>query len=194
MDVRELHAEGIETFGAHLASVPDEAWEWSTPCAEWDVRALVNHVVGENRWLPPLLGGGTVEDVGDAFDGDLLGDDPHRAWEDSSRAAVAAVDGVDLDRIVHLSFADVPAAEYLWQLTADLLVHAWDLAHATGQVESIPADVVEPVAAWFDSAEALYRGAGVISEAVAVDSPDPFAVLLGRFGRDPSLPRPTGRT
>ena len=189
MDVRELHAEGIQTFGAHLAAVPDEAWGWPTPCAEWDVRTLVNHVVGENRWLPPLLGGATVAEVGDALDGDLLGDDPHRSWEASARSALAAAEGVDLDGIVHLSFADVPASEYLWQLTADLLVHAWDLAHATGQAESIPADVVEPVATWFDSAEALYRGAGVIGPAVEVDGPDPFAVLLGRFGRDPSLPR-----
>ncbi|MFN8019250.1 MAG: TIGR03086 family metal-binding protein [Acidimicrobiales bacterium] len=193
MDVRDLHAEGIEAFAAHLAAVPGDGWGWPTPCVEWDVRALVNHVVGENRWLPPLLEGATVADVGDALDGDLLGADPHTAWDGSARAALDAVRVVDLDRIVHLSFADVPASEYLWQLTADLLVHAWDLAHATGQAESIPADVVAPVADWFDSAEDLYRGAGVIGPAVEVDSRDPFAVLLGRFGRDPSLPRPTAQ-
>jgi uncharacterized protein (TIGR03086 family) len=189
MDVRDLHREAIDTFTAHLDAAPAGAWGRPTPCADWDVRALVNHVVGENRWIPPLMGGSTVADVGDGLDGDLLGDDPVAAWHASVPPALDAIAATPLDRIVHLSFADLPAEEYLWQLTADALVHAWDLAHATGEAESVPAEVVEPIARWFDGAEELYRGAGVIGPRIEVDSPDPFAVLLGRFGRDPSLPR-----
>ena len=48
----------------------------ATPCTEWDVRALVNHVLGEIRWAVPLFAGSTIAEVGDRFDGDLLGDDP----------------------------------------------------------------------------------------------------------------------
>lgn len=189
MDVRELHREALETFTAHLDAVPADAWGNQTPCADWDVRALVNHLVGENRWIPPLMGGSTVADVGDALDGDLLGDDPVAAWHASLQPALDAVAATPLDQIVHLSFADLPASEYLWQLTADALVHAWDLAHATGEAEVVCGEVVGPVAEWFDGAEELYRAAGVIGPRIEVDSPDPFAVLLGRFGRDPSLPR-----
>ena len=190
MDVRDLHREAVDTFSAHLDAVGTEVWTRSTPCPEWDVRALTNHVVGENLWLPPLMAGSTVADVGDALDGDQLGDDPIASWHASVGPALEAAAATPLDQIVHLSFADLPASEYLWQLTADMVVHAWDLAHATGQAESIPADVVAAVAEWFDGAEELYRGAGAIGPKVEVDSPDPFAVLLGRFGRDPYLPRP----
>lgn len=190
MDVRQLHREAADAFTAHLEAAPADCWSWPTACSEWDVRTLVNHVVGENRWIPPLLGGATVADVGDALDGDLLGDDPVAAWHDSLGPALAAIAETPLDQIVHLSFADLPAEEYLRQLTADFIVHAWDLAHATGEAESVPADVIEPIATWFDGAEELYRAAGVIGPRVDVDSEDPFAVLLGRFGRDPHQPAP----
>lgn len=52
------------------------SWTARTPCADWDVRQLVNHVVGEDRWTKPLVQGLTIAEVGDALDGDLLGEEP----------------------------------------------------------------------------------------------------------------------
>lgn len=185
-NVRSLHEHAMSAFSQRVDDVRGDAWDGPTPCADWNVRALVNHVVGENRWAPPLLAGETVADVGDAFDGDLLGADPAAAWHESVAEAIRATRDVALDRIVHLSFGDVPAEEYLWQLTTDALVHAWDLARATGQPEALPADLVDACARWFDSAEDAYRTAGVIGPAVAADALDPAVRLLGRFGRDAS--------
>jgi uncharacterized protein (TIGR03086 family) len=192
MDVKDLHRKAVDEFGARVARVPAGAWGQPTPCSEWNVRALVNHVVGENCWIPPLLGGSTVADVGDALDGDLLGDDPVTAWDTSAAAAREAVGDVELDRTVQLSFGDVPAEEYLWQLTTDALVHAWDLARAVGHPEALPADVVEACARWFESTEDAYRAAGVIGPAVDIDTDtaDPQAALLARFGRNPSADEP----
>lgn len=186
MDVKDFHRKALGAFGERVEGTPPEAWRQPTPCDGWDVRALVNHVVSENRWAVLLLGGATVAEVGRALDGDLLGEDALAAWHDSADGVRDAVAATPLETTVHLSFGDVPASEYLWQLTTDALVHAWDLAHATGQDETLPADVVAACAAWFDSAEADYRAAGVIGPAVAVDADDPLAVLLGRFGRNPS--------
>ena len=72
--VVELYARSVEQFQAVVDQVPDGAWAAPTPCGDWDVRALVNHVVGEDRWVVPLLEGQTIAAVGDALDGDLLGD------------------------------------------------------------------------------------------------------------------------
>jgi uncharacterized protein (TIGR03086 family) len=83
-DVRKLHERAIRSFGARVQQIKDDQWDAATPCSEWDVRALLNHIVGENRWMPPLLEGRTIEEVGDRFEGDLLGDDPKHAWEDSA--------------------------------------------------------------------------------------------------------------
>ena len=188
MNVRDLHHTALDAFTMRVDQLPAGSWDWATPCADWDVRALLNHVVGENRWIPPLLAGATVAEVGVALDGDLLGDDPVAAWHTSTGPAVDAVQQTPLDRTVHLSFGDVPAEEYLWQLTADALIHTWDLARATGQDESLPAELVEPCARWFDGVEEAYRAAGLIGPRVEIDGADPAVALLGRFGRDPARP------
>ena len=185
MDVRQLHRDAVDLFTERVDGIPSDAWSQPTPCSEWDVRALVNHVVGENRWIVPLLAGSTVADVGTALDGDLLGDDPTVAWHGSVAPALEAVEETPLDQTVHLSFGDFPASEYLWQLTADVLIHSWDLARATGQSEEMPSHLVEACSSWFDGVEDAYRGAGAIGPKVTVESDDASAVLLGRFGRRP---------
>jgi uncharacterized protein (TIGR03086 family) len=180
-----LYRCAVEEFGRRVHGVAEGGWSDPTPNDGWDVRALVNHLVGENRWAPPLLAGSTIDEVGDRLDGDLLGDDPVGAWDHSAEEALAAVASADLGATVHLSFGDVPASEYLWQLTADAAIHAWDLARATGQAEALDAALVAGVAEWFAGVEELYRAAGAIGPAVEV-SGGPQEALLGRFGRDPS--------
>ena len=107
-------------FGELVHRVRDDQWTSSTPCTDWDVRALVNHLVGENLWVPPLLAGKTIEDVGDAFDGDVLGDDPIAAWDRAVAPAQAGFSGVGaMELPVHLSFGETPAEEYAFQLTTE---------------------------------------------------------------------------
>ena len=139
--------------------------------------------------------GRTIAEVGDRFDGDLLGDDPKAAWAASARAATAAVAAPGaVDRTVHLSFGDTPAEEYAYQLAADHLIHGWDLAVAVGADTHLDPEVVEACAAWFVDREDLYRDSGVIGPRPADvgDDADPQARLLVAFGRDPSW-SPPGR-
>ncbi|HZD70525.1 MAG TPA: TIGR03086 family metal-binding protein [Actinomycetes bacterium] len=184
-DVRKLHQRAIEAFGAHVHAIRDDQWGARTPCEEWDVRTLVNHLVSENRWMPPLLAGGTIAEVGDRFEGDLLGDDPEAAWDDSAAEAVTAVheDGA-MERTVHLSFGDFPGQEYTMQVFADLVIHGWDLARAIGADERIDPDLVEACSSWFRPMEAAYRSAGAIGPRVETP-PDagPQTLLLATFGR-----------
>lgn len=112
------------------------------------------------------------------------------AWQRSTDDALAAVRSSRLGQVVHLSFGDVPAEEYLWQLTTDALVHTRDLARATGQPEQLPDDLVEGCGHWFDSAEDAYRTVGAIGPAVQTTGGDPQQLLLGRFGRRPSADDP----
>ncbi len=98
-----------------------------------------------------------------------------------------------LDSTVHLSFGDVPAEEYLWQLTADALVHSWDLARATGQDEDLDESVVPASAAVVRRARgALPVGGWAIGPAVAAVDDSPTRRLLGRFGRETSGRRAAG--
>src|SRR5687767_4336634 len=124
MELDELYASSLRAFGDRVRQVGPQQWTAPTPCADWDVRALVNHIVYEQRWSVPLFAGATIADVGDQFEGDLLGSDPVNAYADAMKAALEAATETGT---VHLSFGDTPAVEYLRQLLADHLVHGWDL-------------------------------------------------------------------
>jgi uncharacterized protein (TIGR03086 family) len=184
-DVADLYRRAIDLFGARVHAVKDDQWHLPTPCTEWDVRAVVNHLTYEMRWAVPLFQGKTIEEVGDSFEGDLLGDDPKGAWDDAAEQAAATVrpDGV-MERLVHLSFGDVPGSEYAMQLHADLLIHGWDLARATGGDERLDPELVQACSTWFREREELYRAGGSIGPRPELPpSPDAQTELLAAFGR-----------
>jgi uncharacterized protein (TIGR03086 family) len=186
MDVVEMHRRASEEFVRLVSLVGPGQWGDSTPCTDWDVRELVNHVVGEERWTVPLLAGRTIADVGDSLDGDLLGDDPASAAAHAARAAQnSVVEPVLRGATVQLSYGEEQAAEYVYQLAADHLVHGWDLAVAIGAPAQLDPQVVDGIATWFKDREDLYRGGGAIGARVEGFS-DPTSTLLGAFGRDPA--------
>jgi len=184
-DLPELYRRAVEGFGERVHAVPEDAWSGPTPCDGWDVRTLVNHLVGENLWVPSMFEGKTIEEVGDRFDGDVLGDRPAAAWDAAAGPAIDAVRGEGaMDRTVHLSFGDVPGGEYTSQLLADFLIHGWDLARSIGADDRLDPELVEACAAWFAEREDIYRGAGVIADRPEVPpDADPQARLLAAFGR-----------
>jgi len=199
MHVADLHQRGVEGFLARLdalealAADGDDAWARPTPCPEWDVRALVNHLVYEDVWTVPLMEGATMAEVGDRYEGDLLGDDPIGFARAACHAAMtAAATGIVAGRTVHLSFGDSPASEYAHQLAADHIIHGWDLAAALGADRSIDPEVVAACATWFADREGMYREVGEIGPrpAGAGDPDDPQDRLLVAFGRDPSWTPP----
>jgi uncharacterized protein (TIGR03086 family) len=184
-DQAELHRRAVEEFGARVGAVADDQWELPTPCNDWNVRQLVNHLVYENRWTVPLIGGSTIAEVGDRYEGDLLGDRPQAAWDESSAEAVRAVGSEGaLERVVDLSSGPTPAGEYVSQLFADHLVHAWDLARAIGADERLDPELVAACAAWFASMEDLYRSIGAIGPRPETPpGADAQTTLLAAFGR-----------
>jgi uncharacterized protein (TIGR03086 family) len=184
MNVNTLYQRAVELFADRVNAVREEQWDDPTPCDEWTVRDLANHVTNENLWTVPLIKGGTMEEVGDRFDGDVLGDDPIGSALAAARSAVTAM-AVQLPQggTVQLSFGETPKEEYAMQLTADNLIHGWDMAAATGGDTRLDPEVVDAVASWFDEREELYRGGGAIAERRELTG-DAQHDLLARFGRD----------
>lgn len=183
-DLVALFTRSIERFVDRVSQVDAGQWSMPTPCTEWDVRALVNHVTNEQLWAPHLVAGETIAQVGDRYDGDVLGAEPLATARDAAERSIAAFAGADLDAIVHLSFGDVPCHDYLTQMLTDAEVHGWDLATATGQDRTLDEDVVALVLPTMLEQEALIRASGVFGEAVAVaDDADDATRLLGVLGR-----------
>jgi uncharacterized protein (TIGR03086 family) len=187
MDLLQAYRRGLGEFTDRVGQVGYDQWPAPTPCADWDVRTLVNHVVGEDRWTVPLFAGATIDQLGNRFDGDLLGPDPAGAARDAAAAAERAVSEPGaLDRTVHLSFGDTPADEYLHQLLAEHLVHGWDLAVALGVEPTLDPEAVHECARWFTQRTGMYQEGGLISAAMRVpaDASEQDR-LVAAFGRDP---------
>ncbi len=184
-EIPTLFAQAVACFGERVRQVGDDQWGAPTPDADWDVRALVNHLVYEDLWALPLLGGKTIAEVGDSLEGDLLGADPQAAWDEASVAAMVAVaEKGALERLVHVSFGDISGAEYVSQLLSDHVIHAWDLARAIGAEESIDPALVEWVLSYIGPNAEAARAAGVFGPAVDVpDCSDPLTRLLAVTGR-----------
>ena len=187
MDLVEMFGRSTTRFGDLVRRVADEQWSAPTPCEEWDVRALVNHVTAEQRWAPHLLAGETMDQVGDRYDGDLLGDDPVAAWEAAVGPSVAAFSEPGaLDRTVHLSYGDEACSEYLLQMLTDAAVHGWDLARAIGADPAIDSDIAEHLVGALEERQEGLRASGVFGEPVAV-APEagPTDRLVALLGRQP---------
>lgn len=133
MELIDAFDTAFAEFDGLVHEVGAGQWTLATPCTEWNVRQLLNHLVSEHLWAPELLAGATLEQVGDRFDGDVCGDDPAGAWERASAASWQAfhTEGA-LDGSVYVTGGRIDAAEYGWQMTSDLAVHGWDLAQALG--------------------------------------------------------------
>src|SRR5690348_5146954 len=133
MDLVRLHKKAGEEVARFISAIPHEDWEKESSNPGWTVRFLVNHIVSENLWVPELLEGKTIDQVGNKYDGDVLGKYPLKAFEDSQSAADEALskEGV-LQKEVHLSYGDFPAEVYIGHRLTDLVIHGWDIAKSTG--------------------------------------------------------------
>ncbi|MCP3799314.1 TIGR03086 family metal-binding protein [Allokutzneria sp. A3M-2-11 16] len=187
MELLEAHDRAMEEFDRRVHLVRADQWQLPTPCTEWTVRDLVNHLVGEQLWAPLLLRGATVEEVGDRFDGDQLGDDPVGTWQRAARNARDAFERPDaLDDEVEVSFGTIPATDYGWQMTMDLTVHAWDLARAIGDDDALDAELAEAVYTVMRPEVSKWQSSGIFAPPITVPADaDPQTRLIALVGRDP---------
>jgi uncharacterized protein (TIGR03086 family) len=185
MGTKEMYIGALEHFGSLVHQVPDDAWTGPTPCTEWDVRALVQHLVSEIAWTVPLLGGRSVTDVGDSLSGDLLGDDPVASWDVAATDALAAVNAVGaMELVIHLSRRDTTGADYVFEVFNDLAIHGWDLARAIGADETIDPTYVAAIEERMGPVIADLKASGQYGdEVIPPDGANAQTRLLAMFGR-----------
>jgi uncharacterized protein (TIGR03086 family) len=183
-ELLELFQRAQAQFTDRVDAVAPDQWE-DPSLPDWTVADLVAHLVTEQIWVPPLLAGEPYAEG--RFPGetsDLLGDDPLVSWETAADDALSAFAEDDaLVRTVHLSRGPTPAVEYIFEMTADLTVHAWDLAQATGGDTELDGECV--TAALLYSERLPDEGIpGLIAPTLDVSAAaSPQSRLLARWGR-----------
>ncbi|MGB6209216.1 TIGR03086 family metal-binding protein [Mycobacterium sp.] len=155
----------------------------STPCSEYDVLQLTDHLMNSIAVLGGAAGAELPErDTGDSVEGQIVG---------AARPALDAWHRRGLDDTVTIGPNELPATFAVSILSLEFLVHAWDYAAATKH----PIEVAEPLA---DYVLGLSKKVISPQTRATVGFDDPVAVpddasaldqLIAFTGRDPGLAR-----
>lgn len=139
IDSRQLHRHAGAAAADLIARVTPEQFGSPTPCSEWDVRALINHMVVGNRLFVAVLTGDPMPD----HTVDMLGTDPLGAFLDSFDELRTAFDlhGV-LDGTYQTPFGEQSGAELVARRVSEMTIHAWDIAVATGQSRDLDPELL----------------------------------------------------
>jgi hypothetical protein len=196
MTEQEVFVLADQTLNDVVNQIEDAEWEITVPPSfvrratdtTPTLREIVNYHAYDDAWVPEMLAGRTMDEVGkDKFKGDLLGDDPRGNFGDIvEKAVAAAIQLDDLERAVHTSFGDFKAREYLWQANQFRGLRAHDIARLIGSDLALPDDLVEGIWDEISPFVEQWRGYGVFPPAVLVPDDAPLLDrLLGITGRDP---------
>ena len=193
MDERDVFILADEALNGVVDQIRDDQWGLVVPAEMTprqpgsSLRKVVDYHACDDAWVPDVLAGRTIEEVGAEWDGDLLGDHPKLNFASIVETAVLAVRGFDdLDRIVHLSYGDYPAREYLKHVTSFRGLRVYDIAKFIGADTTMPDDLVQGL--WDEIAPDAeqWRQMGVFGPAVKVPDSAPLQDrLLGLTGRRP---------
>ncbi|MGG7463732.1 TIGR03086 family metal-binding protein [Plantibacter sp. YIM 135347] len=184
-----LHMQQLanDEFGRRLDAVVD--WNGETPDTDWTTRQLVEHVIEEQQWIDPLLGGITVRQATALIK--PLSDDLRAEWERYAAQARAAWLRVKPTAKVHLSYDTVSVHHYLKEQVSDVTIHTWDLARATGSEEELPDELVEAVWTVFAPQQDTLEASGLFATRVELGEDAPLqSQLLALTGRDVRTARP----
>jgi uncharacterized protein (TIGR03086 family) len=137
-----MTAEGLErawvVSRAVVANVTPDHLHDATPCASWDVHALLNHMIAVACFSEEWFTKGKVEQE----ERDYASEDYLATFDANIATGLAAIRAPGgLDGEVSLSFGSLPREVWLGMITTDSFIHAWDLAKATGQPTDIEPDL-----------------------------------------------------
>ena len=177
----DVHRDALAATGRIVAGIrPDQLHE-PTPCDEYDVSGLLQHLISGNYWVAPLVAGKTIAEVGDALDRDFTADH----FDVSAQEADAAFSEPGaMQKPVAVSYGPVPAEVYAGHRFLDVLIHGWDLAKATGQDTTLDPELVDACFEVIAPQMDLLAASGMFGTKVDVaDDATPQTKLLATLGR-----------
>jgi uncharacterized protein (TIGR03086 family) len=178
----QRHREIGGRFGDHVRGVSD--WDAPSPVAEWTARDVVRHLV---EWFPGFLEAGAGIKLAS---GPSVEDDPVAAWQTHFDAVQEVLDDPETPNrvLTNRHIGDVPLPEAIDKFyTADVFMHTWDLARASGQDDRLDQEFCAELLAGMEPMEDIMRASGQYGARVAVpDDADAQTKMLGFIGRDPN--------
>jgi uncharacterized protein (TIGR03086 family) len=168
-------------FTERVRGVPEGAWDNPAPCEGWVARDVVRHLV---EWFPSFLraGAGVELPAGPSVD-----DDPVAAWTTMSDGVQELLDdpATSSQTLSNPHMGEMPLDKAIGMaFTSDVFLHTWDLAHATGQDETLDAERCAAMLAGMEPMDEVLRGSGHYGPRTPVaDDADAQTRLLAFIGR-----------
>jgi uncharacterized protein (TIGR03086 family) len=188
MDALTALTRATAEFERRLAAVPPGRWQDPTPCEAWTVRDIADHITGGNRFAVLILGGAAVADaVAQVRSGDFS-DDPLTAFLASAAAQIGAFSRPGaMTEICHHPAGDITGQQFAGLRVGDLIVHAWDIARATGTDEHLDEELACESLAVYEPLMPAFAGSGAFGSGPGktTGDPSPQQRLLCLLGRRP---------
>ena len=183
--IQKLYLAAVTSTQRIVENIQPGLWDNATPCTEWNLRVLVNHLIGENAWVAELFAGKTIAEVGGRLDGDLTGDNPIKSYVDTAEPARAAIEAPGaMEFICHLGGGDAPGSKYATELFIDTVIHGWDVAKGSGQDAALDPELAQACYEIVAPMEGILRRSGAFGSDVPVaDDADLQTKLLAVVGR-----------
>ena len=185
-----MHSEMTDAAGAAAAAVGNvrgDQFGGPTPCTEWDVRTLLNHLILWTSYSAERRAHG--ESVSEELMAKDFAAEPgfaaaYRAQLD--RALAAWADPAAWERDLNVMGSPTPAADVAGLLLAEMVLHAWDLAAATGQAYTVSDAAAQAALGAVEANAELFRQYKGFAEPVPVRADAPLLDrVLAASGRDP---------
>ena len=173
------HRVAAATFGHLVAGTRD--WSAPAPVEGWVARDVLGHLL---EWFPAFLAAGGI----DLAPGPSVDDDPASAWQHHADGVQALLEDRGQESFTHPYAGTHRLADAIDRFyTADVFMHSWDLATATGQDVDLDADHAAALLGGMRQMEDVLRGSGQYGPPVAVPADAPVVdQLMGFIGRDPA--------
>ena len=175
----ELYGEAVKNTSQIIANVRADQMSRSTPCSEWDVKALIDHMIGGTMYFTGALAGGDPEKPGDGNPADVYRTGAEKVLEGAQKAGA-------MDKKYDTPFGEMSGGEFMFGAFMDNFVHGWDLAKATGQNADMSEGHAQVIHGAFAPMMDGMRQGGAFGPEVSVpDDASALHKMLGMMGRQP---------
>ncbi|MCP2261747.1 TIGR03086 family protein [Streptoalloteichus tenebrarius] len=192
MDTVDLVGPGLAFTRSKIVGMGAAGLDGPTPCSEWTLRQLLNHLIGTMGALGRVLGGEVVDPAemnpSVTSAADHVGQDPLAAFDAAAAVALAArpTDERAMSRPCAMPVGELPAGAVANLLALDATVHGWDVARATGQDPTIPDELAERILAFARGfVRPSVRGGAIGEEVPVAADASPSDRLVAFLGRRP---------
>ena len=178
MDPIDLYRRATDDVAAVLSTVAREQLALPTPCSEWSVQNLIDHLTGSTEYLLAALAGRPPVPPSETDPGAFA------QGVNALLAGLAAPGALDRTCMSPLGF-EWPIAQAVMGTVMDTLIHTWDLATAIGQPVTLDPELVQVCVDMFlPEMPERGRDSGLVGAAVPVAfDAAPAVRLLGAMGR-----------